>query len=559
MNIYKAVGLAALTLSTSLAQAATLNIDDATDDGTSHASYPASQAIDGNTAWASRWAAQAGGDAVNLTLDLGSVQTIDDVGVAWGRGDSIVYSFEIWARASSSDSWTKVLSTTESSGDTSSIETYNVEDMDAQYVRIKTHSNSSGSNWTNILEAEVYGTESSGGSDSDGELTINTIFDDGSSHSSYPASKANDGSSAWASRWAAQAGGDAVNLTAQFDSTQSVTEVGVSWGQGTSRTHTFEIYARNATSGTWTKIHDSISSGSSTDIEVYDVTDIDAKQVRLKVQDTSANTNWANVTELKIYGSGGDGGPDIPPSDAEYPSDLMDNFDQWKITLPDGDEIKQLENVSNEYFYVNDDGNGIVFFAPVRSDNGTTPNSDYIRSELRERTEDGGSDIYWDTDGTHVVYSKQAITHLPIVKSHLVATQIHGNKDDGIDDALVLRLEDSHLFLSFNGGKLRDDLTIKTNYSLGTVHEIMFEIVNGKHYVYYSEDGGLKSAYATGNADQYLVKDGSNDYVMDLDYDETYFKIGNYTQSNPDEEGSYTDNSSNYGEVIVYDFYVDHK
>nr|QXF14398.1 hypothetical protein BCCFPMHH_00001 [uncultured bacterium] len=195
---------------------------------------------------------------------------------------------------------------------------------------------------------------------------------------------------------------------------------------------------------------------------------------------------------------------------------------------------------------------------PIRSDNGSTENSDYIRSELREREEDGGSDIYWTTDGTHVVYVKQAITHLPIVKSHLVATQIHGNKDDGIDDAMVLRLEDEHLFLSFNGGKLQDDLTIKRGYELGTVHEVIFEVINGKHYVYYSEEGGLEAAYNSGKADDYLVKDGSNDYVMDLDYDESYFKVGNYTQSNPDKEGDYTDDDDNYGEVVVYDFWVDH-
>ncbi len=251
--------------------------------------------------------------------------------------------------------------------------------------------------------------------------------------------------------------------------------------------------------------------------------------------------------------------PTPAPGTAQYPSDLMDNYNQWKITYPDGVEDKTLYQESNEYFYVNDEGNGIVFFAPIRSSNGTTPNSSYIRSELREREEDGSKDIYWTTDGKHVVYSKQAITHLPIVKSHLVATQIHGNKEEGIDDALVLRLEEDHLFLSFNGGKLRDDLTIKTDYALGTIHEVMFEVIDGKHYVYYSEDGNLASAYANGDASEYLVKDGSNDYVMDLSYGESYFKIGNYTQSNPDREGDYTDVPDNYGEVIVYDFWVDHQ
>jgi len=249
-----------------------------------------------------------------------------------------------------------------------------------------------------------------------------------------------------------------------------------------------------------------------------------------------------------------------PPGTADVPSDLMDNCNQWKITYPDGSEDKTLcGEANNEFFYVHDDGNAIVFRTPIRNDNGTTPNSSYIRSELRERREDGSSDIYWTTAGTHVVYAKQAITHLPIVKNHLVATQVHGNKADGIDDSMVLRLEGSHLFLSFNGGKLREDLTVTLNYTLGTVHEVLFEIVDGKHYAYYSEDGNLGDAYESGNAARYLVRDGGNDYVMDLNYDRTYFKLGNYTQSNSNREGSESDNPANYGEVVLYDFFVEHE
>lgn len=241
------------------------------------------------------------------------------------------------------------------------------------------------------------------------------------------------------------------------------------------------------------------------------------------------------------------------------PSDLMENCKQWKITYPTGEEDKTLcDEPNNEFFFVNDSGDAIVFHAPIRNDNGTTPNSSNIRSELRERVQDGSVDIYWTTEGTHMIYVKQAITHLPINKSQLVATQIHGNKDDGIDDSMVMRLEDSHLFLSFNGGKLREDVTIKTNYSLGTIHEVIFLVVDGKHYCYYAEDGNLLSAYNNNNATSYLVKDGGNDYVMDLDYDESYFKVGNYTQSNADEEGDDTDDPNNYGEVLVYDFSVKH-
>ncbi|WP_194767235.1 polysaccharide lyase family 7 protein [Tamlana sp. I1] len=290
---------------------------------------------------------------------------------------------------------------------------------------------------------------------------------------------------------------------------------------------------------------------------------VTGSRVRIKLK----GTNALSLAEVQVFSTGGEPTDPTDPSDpgepnpgnASIPSDLMSNCNQWKITYPDGVEDKTLcGEGNNEYFYVNSAKNGIVFRAPIRSNNGTTPNSDYVRSELREREEDGGSDIYWTTSGTHVVYVKQAITHLPIVKDHLVATQIHGNKDDGIDDAMVLRLEGNHLFLSFNGNKLRDDLTIKTNYSLGTVHEVIFEVKDGKHYCYYSENGNLKSAYASGNASSYLVKDGSSTVLMDKSYGEAYFKIGNYTQSNAEEEGSYTGNSNNYGEVVVYDYYVAH-
>ncbi len=284
---------------------------------------------------------------------------------------------------------------------------------------------------------------------------------------------------------------------------------------------------------------------------------VKGSRVRIKLK----GTNPLSLAEVQVFGAEGDGGTDGGgDGDAEIPSDLMPNCKQWKITYPDGGEDKTLcgEN-NNEYFYVNNAGNGIVFRAPIRSNNGTTPNSDYIRSEFREREKDGSKDIYWDTNGEHFIYVKQAITHLPIVKDHLVATQIHGNKSEGIDDAMVLRLEGDHLFLSFNGGKLRSDLTIKRGYNLGTIHEVIFEVKDGKHYVYYSENGTLKNAYNAGNASSYLVKDGNKAVLLDRAYGDAYFKIGNYTQSNANVEGSQANKPNNYGEVVVYDYDLDHK
>jgi hypothetical protein len=245
---------------------------------------------------------------------------------------------------------------------------------------------------------------------------------------------------------------------------------------------------------------------------------------------------------------------------AQKPADLMRNCKQWKITYPTGKDVKALcTEANNEFFRLNDSGDAIVFRAPIRKDNGTTPNSSYIRSELREMKDDGSTEIYWTTTGRHLIYVKQAITHLPIKKPELVATQIHGSKDAGIDDAMVMRLEKSHLFLSFNGGVLRSDVTIKTDYVLGTVHEVIFLVIDDKHYCYYAEDGLLLNAFKNGTASSYLVKSGGNDYVMIKNYDQSYFKVGNYTQSNPEKEGTATDDTANYGEVVVYDFLVNHE
>jgi len=155
MNTLKTLGLATLALSaTTFVNAETLTIDSAKDWGNGHSSYPASNTIDGSLAWSSRWAAS--GSPVNLQLNLASVQKVTKVGISWGKGDTQVYTFEIWARKATSGDWTKVYDDV-SSGSSTSIEVYDIDDIDAQQVRVKTFSNTAGSTWTNIKEVELYG------------------------------------------------------------------------------------------------------------------------------------------------------------------------------------------------------------------------------------------------------------------------------------------------------------------------------------------------------------------------------------------------------------------
>lgn len=254
-------------------------------------------------------------------------------------------------------------------------------------------------------------------------------------------------------------------------------------------------------------------------------------------------------------GNGGDSDVDVPTG--SDPWDFFENCNQWKITWVDGSEQKKLctQRARSDQYFVSSDRKALVFKVQLEDGINSTQNSTYPRSELRERTTDGGSDVYWTTSGNHALYIQQAITHLPIEKDHIVTGQIHGNKDEGIDDSMVVRLEGKKLFLSFNGGKLRSDVTITNDYSLGTKMEVILQIINDKHYCYYSTDGKLRSAYNSGNASKYLVNGGS---LMSRSYGDAYFKVGNYTQSNEKEEGSSFGKSNNYGEVYVYAFNVSH-
>jgi len=271
-----------------------LSIDNATDYGESDGSYPASNTIDGNLAWESRW--EAIGLPANLILDLGSIKHVTDVAISFGKGGDFSYGFEVWARATTSHVWTKVLGQTDTSGTSSSLESYDIADIDAQYIRIKARSNTGNTDVTVIKEVELYGKKAV-----NKELLIDTAFDDGSSLESYPALNAIDNSIGFESRWSTLSA-SAVNLTIQLDEVSSVTKMDIAWGLGDESIYEFEVYARPGTSGAWTKVYDNLSSGNTDKLETYDLIDIEAKQVRIKSFGSHLEDEVTNIKEVKIYG-----------------------------------------------------------------------------------------------------------------------------------------------------------------------------------------------------------------------------------------------------------------
>ena len=218
---------------------------------------------------------------------------------------------------------------------------------------------------------------------------------------------------------------------------------------------------------------------------------------------------------------------------AGLPAELLD-LSSWKLTLPTGEaespsEIVQPALATFElapYFHVV--GQAVLFRA--HAGGVTTSGSGYPRSELREMTSDGSDEAAWSmTSGTHSLTIRQAITHLPVVKPHVVAGQIH----DAEDDVVMIRLEGEHLFVEGGGEELGD---LNPSYQLGTEFTVRIVAAGGVIAIYYDDLLTPKVEVPSDAAD-------------------CYFKAGAYTQSNL-ERG---DDQAAYGEVAIYDLEVTHE
>lgn len=223
-----------------------------------------------------------------------------------------------------------------------------------------------------------------------------------------------------------------------------------------------------------------------------------------------------------------------------YPSQILD-LSNWKLTLPIGTsekptEIRQPELSTfalDPWFVVASVGGAVRFRAPVNAV--TTGGSDYPRSELREMKNNGADNASWKTSsGTHTMYIDQAITAVPEKKKHVVAGQIH----DKSDDIIVIRLEYPKLYVNVDG---RNKKVLDADYTLGERFTVRFEVNSGKTKIFHN-----------GNP--------TPSYTLSKSYSGAYFKAGAYTQSNCSREGSASlCNDNNYGEVLIYQLFIEHQ
>jgi len=155
LNITILLGASVLAMSSMglSAQAQTLDIKSGGGVG-AHPNFPVSNVFDGDLSFESRWVGN--GSPESVILNLYSTQSVNDVRIAWGRGESRAHTFDISGRSDLSGPWTPIFSGT-SSGTTIAFENYNVDDMDARQIRIRGLSNSHNIDWTQITEIQIIG------------------------------------------------------------------------------------------------------------------------------------------------------------------------------------------------------------------------------------------------------------------------------------------------------------------------------------------------------------------------------------------------------------------
>ncbi len=114
-------------------------------------SYVPANTVDGNLS--TRWAGK--GDGVWIRYDLGAVNTVNYVNIAWYQGTTRVYTFDLQV-SNDATTWTTLLNRQTTSKATNGFETYNLAPINARYVRVVGHMNTTDT-YTNITEVQIWG------------------------------------------------------------------------------------------------------------------------------------------------------------------------------------------------------------------------------------------------------------------------------------------------------------------------------------------------------------------------------------------------------------------
>lgn len=398
------------------------------------------------------------------------------------------------------------------------------------------------------------------------ELFISALASDDDGHS---ADFAIDGDPSDESRWSAKGEGQWLQLELTYP--QTLCGVGIQFYKGDERQTMLAVDASMDGSSWQPVVSNTISTGGSNETEYFRFIPRLVQYLKITGYGNTSN-DWTSLIEItgvtecepttgnssSVSSTGVDEpAPTAEPNPVQPPSgDLKafvppsDNFNlnAWKLTLPVTEkyyfgsgavstvEILPGSNASSDvkplnqgfedssYFYTDDDG-AMVFRTPLTG-GASTPNSSYVRSELRElynwKEGDSSGEANWGYKGSHTLQARLRVSDYWQDDPQTVVGQIHAKESS----KALLKLQ-------WDGPNKPVRAIINNDPDSGNPFDLTFHTVSTGVFDYIINLTDTVLSITVDNETQTVEfgKNGMSTKWIDHVY---YFKAGNYAQASKD-------------------------
>jgi len=248
--------------------------------------FPSSNVVDNNlnTIWSNY------GVGSSIQLDLGTSKSICGLEIAWYKGNERQNKFVV-STSQDGKSYKTVLSTI-SSGKSLSYEKYVFSDKLARYIKITVNGNSQ-NNYASIAEIRAQVPSSSQSIVQCVDSHIQDAKTSGS-QTGFPGTNVLDDN--LDTRWSNDGVGSWIQL--DIGTGNKICDINIAWYKGNERQNNFVISTSND-GIKFSNVFSSKSSGSTLNLEKYDIADTNARYIRIAVNGNTQNT-YASITEISI-------------------------------------------------------------------------------------------------------------------------------------------------------------------------------------------------------------------------------------------------------------------